>query len=189
MAASLLLRRTMAKEVEKSLKTAATPSSYFDFVVGWRKVGLLSRQVHDSNPEYFWQMYWHHQSVEYVYTRHGWPVAAEYHRQVMELWSQDFLDPSSRVDDYEFSRGNVQGALHQASYLLAVNKLGGKGSLGGGNGSGKGGGGVPGTASKASADDTFCAEHQLWYPKSAGHAWSWLTKTGSCGVAKAKAGK
>jgi hypothetical protein len=46
-----------------------------------------------------------------------------------------------------------------------------------------------GTQSKVGADDTYCAEHQAWYPKAVNHSWSWKTKSGSCGVAKAKAEK
>ena len=88
--ASLFLRRQMVKEMEKELKASATPSSYSAFILGWRKLGLMTRATLDTNPDHFWSMTWHHQSVEFVFAKHGWPAAAEYHKQVMSLWCQDF---------------------------------------------------------------------------------------------------
>ena len=186
----LALRRLMAKEVEKEVKAAATPSSYTDFVTGWRKMGKMTRDTLDSDPESFWAMTWHHQSVEVVYLKHGWPAAAEYHRLVIGLWEQDFLDAPAYVDSQEFRRGNVMGATHRDSYHMAVVAKGS--NLGKGGGTGGGGAtsarNLPkgGTKNKGAADDTYCGEHQCWFPKSADHSWSWSTKQGTCALAKSK---
>ena len=53
------------------MKAAATPSSYADFVSGWRKMGKMTRETLESDPDSFWVMTWHHQSMECVYLKHG----------------------------------------------------------------------------------------------------------------------
>ena len=183
----LALRRLMAKEVEKEVKAAATPSSYSDFVMGWRKMGKMTRDTLDSDPDSFWVMTWHHQSMECVYLKHGWPAAAEYHRLVIGLWEQDYLDAQSHVDSSEFRRGNVLMSTHMDSYHMAVAASKGGGSRPAGRTSGAPGA-LPngGTKKKEGSDDTFCSEHQCWFPKSANHTWSWATKTGTCKLALSK---
>jgi hypothetical protein len=194
-AAELALRRLLKKDVEKEVKSAATPASYPDFVAGWRKMGKMTRDTLETDPASYWAMTWHHQSVEHVYLQHGWPVAAEYHRLVLDLWSEKFIDASSHVDTELFRKGNVKLAMHRDSYHEAarVKASSGKGvgkGAGAGAGGGKGGAArqLPygGTKGKDNSDDTWCQEHACWFPKSANHKWSWVTKEGTCTVAKAK---
>jgi hypothetical protein len=184
----LALRRLMAKEVEKEVKAAATPSSYADFVSGWRKMGKMTRETLESDPDSFWVMTWHHQSMECVYLKHGWPAAAEYHKLVIGLWEQDFLDAQAHVDSSEFRRGNILMSTHMDSYHMAVVAKGGGGMKSGGQGSSGTPRALPngGTKAKVKADDTYCGEHLCWFPKAADHSWSWSTKVGTCSLAKSK---
>jgi len=172
----------MKKEVEKQLKLAANPGSYKEFVRAWRKMGKMTRATHDVDQDAYWQMVWHHQSMEYAFLEAGWPTAAKYHTIVMELWEADFVDAASHIDTEVFRRGNVKMAMSRDSYFEAVNKVDKGGAKPGGHS-------WKGTKEKKSSDDTWCDEHQAFFSKGENHKWSWASKSGSCNVAKSKLGK
>lgn len=179
-AAELALRQVLRKQVEAEQKKTAKPSSYAEFVRSWRKMGKMTRETSESDPSSYWQMEWHRQSVECVYLEHGWPAAQEYHRRVMESWEAGFLDAESHIDTEEFRRGNVRGSLHMVSYFEALSLKGKAGPRQAGAHA------SAGSPTKQRQDDTWCAEHGCWFPKGDNHSWSWITKVGTCRVAKSK---
>ena len=184
-AAELQLHRALIKKVEDADKARASCASYKDFVTTWRRLGFMSREAFEKNPGRYWQGVWHHQSVEAIYLEHGWTPAGEYHKRVMDLWSRGFLDGADEIDTFEFRRGNVAGAMHRDTYHDVMHKLYAREEGKPGHRQMPKGGSV----AKVGADDTYCAEHNCWFPKSADHSWSWKTSTGTCTAGKAKAGK
>jgi hypothetical protein len=109
-------RRTGAQDAKKAL-----PKNFSEFVEIMRKAKVLSRDAFEKDPEAFWQMMWHSQSVQHLYTEYGWDMAAEYHRLVMEAWGEGHLDLPSFVDTEENRRGDVAGAVHPRFFQVAMN--------------------------------------------------------------------
>ena len=105
---------------EKEAKKAAAITSYPEFVEFFRKAKVVTREMHDTDPESYWAMLWHSQSVQHIYCEHGWAVAGEYHRRVMKAWMEGFLDASSFVETEEFRRGDVEGALHHRILTISM---------------------------------------------------------------------
>ena len=149
---------------DKEAKKIAAVKSFKEFIEFVRRSKVTSRAMYDKDPESYWHMQWHVQSVTHLFTEHGWPVACEYHVRVLKSWAEGFLDLSAMVDTEECRRGDVEGALHQRVYLVSL-QLKGKGGTGGASSTS----GSAGTARKVNADDTYCNFCQKWYPASASH--------------------
>ena len=64
----------------------------------------MTREMHDADPESYWAMLWHSQSVQHIYCEHGWAVASEYHQRVMKAWMEGFLEASSFVETEDLVR-------------------------------------------------------------------------------------
>ena len=152
---------------DKESKKISSVKSFKEFIEFVRKSKVTSRAMFDQDPESFWQWQWHMQSVTHVFTEHGWAVACEYHIRVLKSWAEGFLDLSSMVDTEECRRGDVEGALHQRVFLMALQL---KGKAGGAGGAAADRSGFAGKTRKANADDTYCNFCQKWYPAAAGHA-------------------
>ena len=111
---------------DKEAKKATAVESYSEYVEFMRKAKVQTRNAHDKDPESFWQMLWHSQSVQHLYTEWGWETALEYHRMTMEAWQEGFLDLPSMVDTEECRRGDVGGAMHQRFFHTALQVTGAK---------------------------------------------------------------
>lgn len=154
---------------DKEAKKATQIASYNDFARLVRKTKVLTREMLESDPQMYWSMNWLQSGVHYLDLEYGWGVAGLYYTKVMADWTDGFLHIDSLVDTEEFRRGNVEGSLHQRSFIVAVQQ--GRGT-------------TSGSRKKMNDDDTWCNHCMLWFPKGKGH----FTK--SCQKAKrAKAGK
>jgi hypothetical protein len=111
---------------EKESKKVTALTSYMEFVEFMRKAKVLTREAHEKDPESYWQMQWHDQSMKHVYTQWGWATALCYHTQVMKAWQEGFMDLPSMVDTEECRRGDVAGALHQRYFMVALQTTGAK---------------------------------------------------------------
>ena len=123
-AAAAAVHKVFKLAGEQEAKKATSVASYSEFVEFMRKAKVLTREAHESDPESYWQMRWHKESVEHLYTEWGWDTASIYHREVMTSWSEGFLDLPSMVDTEECRRGNVAGALHQRFFMCALQATG-----------------------------------------------------------------
>jgi hypothetical protein len=161
---------------EKEAKKASAVRSFKEFTEFFRKSKVTTRETQEGDPDSFWQMLWHFQSVTHLYTEYGWPVAGEYHARVFKHWQEGFLDLPSMVDTEECRRGDVEGALHQRSFMVAMQLKDGKRGVGAG---------TTGSSSRVGSDDTLCTFCALWFPRGQDH------RTATCRKKKAadKAGK
>ena len=148
---------------DKEAKKISSVKSFKEFIEFVHRSKVTSRAMFDQDPESYWHMRWHVESVTHVFTEHGWAVACEYHVRVLKSWAEGFLDLSALVDTEECRRGDVEGALHQRVFLVALQL---KGKTGGASADKSG---YTGKVQKVNVDDTYCNFCQKWYPASAGH--------------------
>jgi hypothetical protein len=125
-AALLAIKQVFKLTGEKEAKKATKVDSFSDFHEVMRKSKVLSRESHDKDPDSFWQMHWHSQSVTHLYANWGWDTASLYHKSVMKAWEEGFLDLPSMVDTEEARRGDVAGAMHQRFFHTALQTTGAK---------------------------------------------------------------
>ena len=78
-AAQLAVEKMFKLTGDKEAKKATAMESYAEFVEFMRKSKVLSRNNHEKDPESFWQMHWHSQSVQHLYVNYSWPIAYDYH--------------------------------------------------------------------------------------------------------------
>ena len=181
-AAELAVQSVFKAAAEKETKKSAEVKSWKEFCVFVRKLKVLTPQMLADDPTSFTQMWWHESSVKYLNNEYGWPVASAYHTRVMTKWSDGFLDLPSCVDSEEFRRGDVEGALHKDSFLLALYSK--KGAAAAGTKAGSGG--SKGTRARMGPADTYCDHHKLYFPAEEKHWWDSTRKTGTCRGAKDK---
>ena len=124
--AMLALKKAFKLSGDKESKKSAKVESFSGFVEFMRKAKVLTREAYETDPESFWHMHWHSQSVQHIYCEWGWETASEYHRKLMGAWQEGFLDLPSMVDMEECRRGDVEGALHQRFFGLALQTTGAK---------------------------------------------------------------
>lgn len=149
---------------EKEAKKAMTIKNFAEFTDFFRKAREVTKDTHDADPDSFWAMLWHTQSVTHLYCKHSWAVALQYHMLVMEQWKEGDLDPSSYVETEVFSRGDHLGALHNTNMLLAIDAVRTATS----------GGRTTGNPIKMTPDWTWCEHCQLYFPPTSNH------RTSSC---------
>jgi hypothetical protein len=175
-AAEFAIRQIFKTAADKESKKSATVESWPEFCKFVRKLGVLTMATHEQDPASYWHVMWHEQSVKYLYVTYSWAVAGEYHRRIMEKWDRGFLDLPSQISSEEFRRGDVEGALHQQSFVVAMQLKGGKAATSSREPSARG------MRRKENTNDTLCEFHRLWYPASEGHSWD--GSKGSCQAAK-----
>jgi hypothetical protein len=124
--ALLAIQKVFKAAGEQESKKAATVASYSEFVEFLRKTKVLSRVAFEKDPDSFWQMLWHSQSVQHLYCNWGWETAGDYHKSVMKSWQEGFMDLPSMVETEECRRGDVAGALHQRFFSTALQATGAK---------------------------------------------------------------
>ena len=158
---------------DKETKKATAVASFADFCEFMRKARLTSRATFERDPEAFWQMQWHCQSVTFIKGEHGWPTARVYHDRVMKAWQEGFLDLSSMVETEECRRGDIEGALHLRSYMLAVQQTGSK-ARSTSSGSSASAQRKTGTKERSAPSDTYCSHCVLYFRVESNH------KTSTC---------
>ena len=160
---AMALQRVFKSLAEKEAKKSLLVKSFKDFHSYMAKNKLLTQSAHEEDPEAYWQMQWLFQSVMHLNLEHGWPVAQAYYKELVRLWSEGFLDLDTMVLSEDFRRGNIVGALHLPTFMMAIS--GKKASSGSGSGSGT----TTGTTEKEDSTDTWCEEHQLFFPAERAH--------------------
>ena len=169
------LKVKAAKEAKEPKKIA----SFEDFFKKMSAMKVLAPAAHAADAESYWRMDWHFKSVTHVFVHHGWPVAAEYHDQVVREWEEGFLEFDLITSTPEFQAGYFQGGLHDRA--LSSARL----ALVGGGKAGKAAKAAArksaGTKDKVSATDTYCDYHKLYYPSASAHS------SGTCEQKKKKA--
>lgn len=154
---------------DKEAKKAADLSSFQEFVAFMGKAKVLTREYHDTEPDSYWAMDWHYKSVVHINCVDGWPAAGEYNRRVMEEWQDGFLDVDSMVMTEECRRGNVEGALHQRAYLLAIQHFGSTRKVKAGVSKG-GNYQTLGTKAREHPTDNYCQYHALYFAAGLKHS-------------------
>ena len=114
-----LFKLTGEKEAKKALAVESF-GEFFDFM---RRAKVLTRNAHEKDPEAFWQMLWHYQSVTHIMVEWGWPTAKAYNAKVMQCWKDGDLHLPSQVDTEQFRSGNIGGSLHMLFYNEAMNEV------------------------------------------------------------------
>ena len=160
MAASKIFRSMMVK----AAKEAFTIKSFSEFNEFFRKARVVSHDNFDADPDSFWAMLWHTQSVTHIFCKHGWAVALQYHMDCMMQWKEGNLNPASFVETEAFRRGDHKGALHSENRLLAIDTVR----------EAKTGGKTTGSPIQMTPDWTWCEHCQLFFPPTSNH------RTGSC---------
>jgi len=180
------LMSVFKKAGDKEAKKAADISSFVEFVEFMRESKVRTREYHDIEPDAYWAMDWHFQSVVFIFCNDGWPAAGEYNRRVMKEWQDGYLDVDAMAMSEEHRRGNVEGALHQRAYLASLHQMG---TTKAATASGKG---VwvdrKGYESKRVPTDTYCDYHELHYAQGAKHSSTTCQakKTSASSAARAK---
>jgi hypothetical protein len=149
---------------EKEAKKLFKLTSYAEFWELMRKAKVLTAEAMSEDPGAFWQMQWLFQSVHHLNVRRGWDVAERYYKLVMEAWEEGFLDLATMVDTEEFRRGDIEGALHQRFFLVALQPVKAAASTTS----------LGGTKEKVNPEDTYCSHCKKWFLASKRH------QTSSC---------
>lgn len=154
---------------DKEAKKAADLTSFSEFVAFMGKAKVLTREYHDTDPDAYWAMDWHYKSVVHINCVDGWAAAGEYNRRVMEEWQDGFLDVDAMVMTEECRRGNVEGALHQRAYLLAIQHFGSTRKVRAGAAK-TGSYQTLGTQARKKPTDTYCQYHALYFAATLDHS-------------------
>ena len=176
--AMLAAKKMFKLEGEKESKKAAAVKSYPEFVELMRKARVCTRDMHDADPDSYWAMQWHHQSVTHLHTNYGWAVANKYHTAIMQQWQEGRLQLAAYTETEECRSGDIEGALHLRNFLMATCGKGGEyqsttKKTGYNNGLGSG------SKTKDGPDWTWCAHCSCYFPPTSHH------KTSSCRKKKA----
>ena len=164
LAVNKMLKLQGSKEAQKASKV----DSYKDFVEFFRKARVCTRDMHANDPDSFWSMLWHFQSVTFLFTNYGWPVAGKYHSATMEQWQEGRLHPQSFTESEEGRSGDIEGALHQRNFTKAISgraPLGDKKAWTGTS---------TGSKVQEESDWTWCNHCKEYFPPSSSH------KTSTC---------
>lgn len=167
---------------EKETKKESEVKTYDDFYDLILKSKCLTRDAHDKDPTSYWQMDWHFKSVHHLNSMYGWKVAGDYHTRVMTEWQDGDLVVDAMVDTEENRRGNIEGALHQRAFLVAMQLQRGSAAkaraVGGAQGSGSG------AATRQQSTDTLCSFCNWWFPAGKKHQTSNCNKKKAAEAAK-----
>ena len=180
-AAQKMVLDVFKAHAKKEAKKATKPSSYKEFYESIVKMGKLTRESMESDPDSYWQVLWLKDSVEWLSIKYGWTVAQEYYERVTELWAKGFIDLNAHVDTEDCRRGYVEGALHLPSYQAALRFWTPATSSSSARGA------QHGSRTRVNPDDTWCGwkTHKKYYPKSKNHWWDPVKGEGTCGCALA----
>ena len=81
--ALLAIKKVFKLAGEQDAKKTTAVASYSQFVEFMRKTKVLTRNSFERDPDSFWQLLWHSQSVQHLYCNYGWDTASSYHTSVM----------------------------------------------------------------------------------------------------------
>jgi hypothetical protein len=171
---AMALQRVFKALSQKEAKRSLLVKSFRDFRKYVRDNKLVTRAAHQEDPDSYWQMVWLTQTITYLYMECGWPVAQEYYTRLVDGWAKGFIDVPTLVDGEDFRRGNVAGALHPATFTMAMQMAKvEKPKTGAGSSS-------SGSTTRQEATDTWCDEHRLFFPAEKDH------DTSRCAVRKSR---
>lgn len=167
---SALLKEMCAKAIKtNSLRT------YADLCKLFRKGQFLTPRAMAEDEDRWWALFWHKSSMELLYTTEDFTVALAYHNKVMERWEAGFLNPNTYTDSQEWHRGDIENCLDQIAYRYSHSTQAKTDA--------KTASKEHGSAFSQDSTNTYCANHQQWYPASSEHS------TATCKKAPSDKGK
>jgi hypothetical protein len=175
-AANILVGLITAK-TKKELSSGGTFTSYADFCKRWRDLGWITRKGLAEDPDRYHVASWLKDCVEYLQQEYTWPIAKEYHRRVMEHIQLDHWEPTIYAEGDSYMRGDIEGALHQGSFVHAMKKSSSPATQSSNNS-------WKGTSTQVNPNDTYCGIHKKWFLQEKDHSWDLQTSTGTCSQGK-----